>query len=366
MRITGFRLARLRVPLKTPFKTALREVDAIDDVVLLLDTDSGAVGYGSAPATAMITGETHASIIEALSRHIAPRVIGRDISELPALLDTVANAMAHNSSAKAAADIALHDLAAQSAGLSLARFLGGSAVQELTTDVTISVNDVAKMVGDTRDALALGFTALKVKVGKVIAEDLARIRAIHAAVAGRATLRLDANQGWTPEEAVAAVLAIEAEGIVLELVEQPVKGYDLEGLRFVRERVRTPVMADEAVFSPHEAQRVLREGAADILNIKLMKSGGLAGASRIAALASEQGAPCMMGCMLESSIGVAAAAHFAAAHSAAVTLIDLDSPALGQFDPVDGNTRFDHARIHLGDTPGLGIRGIAGLQFIHP
>ena len=366
MKITGFRLARLRVPLKTPFKTALREVDAIDDVVLLLDTDSGAVGYGSAPATAMITGETHASITEALAKHLAPRLIGGDVSELAALLAKVDAAMAHNSSAKAAANVALHDLAAQQAGVSLVRFLGGGDMRSLITDVTISVNDVAIMVSDTRDALALGFTALKVKVGKVLTDDLARIRAIHAEVAGRATLRLDANQGWTPKEAVAALHAIEAQSIALELVEQPVKGHDIAGLRFVREHSRTPVMADEAVFSPHDAQRVLDERAADILNIKLMKAGGLSGAAHIARIAAAHQVPCMMGCMLESSIGAAAAAHFAAAHSATVTLIDLDSPALGCFDPVDGNTRFEHAIIHLGDTPGLGIRGIAGLQWINP
>lgn len=368
MRITGARIARLRVPLKVPFRTALREVDHIDDRVLLLDTDTGAVGHGSAAATAMITGETHASIEAAWRLHLLPAVNGGEIGALPALLERLQRAMAGNTSAKAAVDIALHDLAAQAAGLPLHRFLGSrlEGTATLATDVTISANDVAAMRTDARAALEAGYRALKLKVGKHPESDIDTIDALHAEVADRARLRLDANQGWSTAQAITVMQALESRGLVFELLEQPVAADDLEGMAAIRAAITTPLLADEAVFNARDARRAIDAGAADRINLKLMKSGGLAGAARVADVAREAGVPCMVGCMLESPIGAAAAAHFAVANADLVRLIDLDSPGLARFDTVDGNVRFEGPRITVGDTPGLGIRAIAGLELLDP
>jgi len=368
MRITGWRIARLRVPLKVPFRTALREVDHVDDRVLLLDTDTGHVGHGSAAATAMITGETHASIEAAWRQHLLPALRDGDVAALPAVLDRMQRAMAGNCSAKAAVDIALHDLAAQAAGLPLHRFLGSrlEGTATLATDLTISANDAATMLADARAALDAGYRALKIKVGKHPESDVETIASLHADVAGRARLRLDANQGWTPPHAIAVMQALESRGLAFELLEQPVPADDLEGMAAIRAAITTRMLADEAVFNARDAQRAIAAGACDLINLKLMKSGGLAGAARVAEVAREAGLPCMVGCMLESPISAAAAAHFAVANADLVRLIDLDSPGLARFDPVDGNVRFEGARITVGDTPGLGIRAIAGLEFLDP
>ena len=148
----------------------------------------------------------------------------------------------------------------------------------------------------------------------------------------------------------------------LELVEQPVKARDLAGLKFVTERVHTPVMADESVFGPREVIELIRMRAADIINIKLMKTGGLSGAIQIADIAAVHGMECMMGCMLESSVSVAAAAHLAAAKSQVITKIDLDGPSLCLNDPVIGDTVFNEAEITLGTRPGFGVSDVPGLQ----
>ncbi|PPU92041.1 dipeptide epimerase [Xanthomonas albilineans] len=361
MKITDIRLGMLRVPLHTPFKTALRTVQAIEDVVVMVHTDNGHIGYGSAAATPPITGDTHGAIIAAIEHCIAPRLIGEDIADLNRIIGRIQGALAHNNSAKAALDIAIHDLWAQSYGAPLYRLLGGGT-PTLVTDLTISVNTIDTMVRDAHSAIARGFVALKIKVGQDTAEDIARVKAIHDAVGGRAQLRLDANQGWTPKQAVHAMHTLEQAGVVLELLEQPVKADDLDGLKYVTERVQTTVMADESVFAPAQAIALLRQRAADILNIKLMKAGGIANALRIADIAAAYGVPCMIGCMLESSIGVAAAAHLAVARANIITKVDLDSPSLGMFDPVDGGVRFDEAQIHISDAPGLGIRAIRGLE----
>lgn len=360
MKISEIRLGMLRVPLKTPFKTALRTVEQVEDVVVAIHTDSGHVGYGSAPATAVITGDTHGSIIEAVRRYIAPRLIGEDIADLNRITGLVQGAMEKNTSAKAAVEIATHDLWGQLHGAPLYRLLGGGEPR-LSTDITISVDAIDKMVADSLAAVARGFSALKVKVGKDIAVDVERIKAIHAAVDGRARLRLDANQGWTAKQAVRALHALEDAGVELELVEQPVKAHDLDGLRYVTERVHAPVMADESVFGPKDAIELIRMRAADIINIKLMKAGGISGALRIADICGLHGVECMIGCMLESSIGVAAAAHVAAARSDVITRIDLDGPSLCRHDPVAGGVLFEDADIRITDAPGLGIRAIDGL-----
>ena len=182
-----------------------------------------------------------------------------------------------------------------------------------------------------------------------------------AAVEGRALLRLDANQGWTAKQAVFALQTLENAGVRLELVEQPVKAHDLAGMRYVTERVHTPVMADESVFGPMEVIELIRMRAADIVNIKLMKTGGISNAVKIADICGLYGVDCMIGCMLESSIGVAAAVHLAVAKSDVISKIDLDGPSLCRFDPVAGGVIFNESEISITDAPGLGIRDIEGL-----
>ncbi|KAF1688313.1 dipeptide epimerase [Pseudoxanthomonas taiwanensis] len=361
MKITEIELGMLRVPLKTPFKTALRTVETVEDIVVRIRTDTGHTGYGEAPATAVITGDTHGSIVEAIERYIKPRLLGQDVSNLNRICNLVQTALERNTSAKAAVEIAIYDLWGQLYGAPLYKMLGGGD-PVVTTDITISVDHIDKMVADSIAAVERGFDSLKIKVGKDIGLDIERVKAIHAAVEGRALLRLDANQGWTAKQAVYAMHALEDAGVMLELLEQPVKAADIDGLKYVTDRVHTPVMADESVFGPTQVFDLIQRRAADIINIKLMKTGGISHAVRIADIASAYGVQCMMGCMLESAISVAAAVHVAAAKADTITKVDLDGPSLGQFNPVDGGVIFNEAEISITDAPGLGIRQIHGLE----
>ena len=361
MKITDIELGMLRVPLKTPFKTALRTVDTVEDIVVLVRTDSGHTGHGEAPPTAVITGDTHGSIVEAIERHIKPRLIGQDISNLNHICGLIQNSMERNTSAKAAVEIAVYDLWGQLHDAPLYKMLGGGD-PVITTDITISVDHIDKMVADSIAAVERGFDSLKIKVGKDIGLDIERVKAIHAAVEGRALLRLDANQGWTAKQAVYAMHALEDAGVLLELLEQPVKAADIEGLKYVTERVHTPVMADESVFGPSQVFDLIQRRAADIINIKLMKTGGISNAVRVADIAALYGVQCMIGCMLESAISVAAAVHLAVAKADAITKVDLDGPSLCQFNPVHGGVVFNESEITITDAPGLGIVRIDGLE----
>ena len=356
MKITQVRLGRISTPLRVPFKTALRTVNSVEDVIVELHTDTGAVGYGEAPPTGVITGDTTGAILGAIQDHIAPALLGRDLDEFEDLTAAVQKALVHNTSAKAAVDMALWDLLGQKYSAPVYRMLGG-ARKNIVTDITISVNPPEEMARDARTAVQRGYDCLKVKVGKEPEKDIARLSAIRGAVPKETCIRIDANQGWTPKEAVRILNGMQEKGLDLEFVEQPVKAHDFEGLKYVTERSYVPVLADESVFSPQDALTIMQMGAADLVNIKLMKCGGLYNALKIASAAEVYGVECMIGCMLEAKISVNAAVHLACAKQI-ITRVDLDGPVLCSEDPILGGAVFNEKEITVSNEPGLGIKGI--------
>lgn len=213
------------------------------------------------------------------------------------------------------------------------------------------------MVRDSLLAVEKGFHVLKVKVGKGGAKDVERIREIRNAVGKDIVIRVDANQGWTREEAVSTITAMEDAGLGIELVEQPVSYHDFKGMQYVTAQVETPILADESVFSYEDAVRLMEEKGADLINIKLMKTGGIHEAVRICDAADQFGVKCMIGCMLESKVSVSAGVHLAAARSC-VTMADLDGPSLCRIDPYEGGPVYEGPHIFLKEDNGIGITGV--------
>ena len=356
MKIKEIAVGEIALPLARPFKTALRTVETVNDIVVRITTDDGRVGYGEAPPTAVITGDTKGSIVCAIKEFIAPNLIGMDVEDMDGVQKKLHSCILKNTSAKAAVDMALYDLYGKRWGAPLYKLLGG-AKQEIETDITISVNPIDEMVADSLDAVKQGFRVLKVKVGKEGKADVERIAAIRQAVGPKAVIRVDANQGWTSSQAISIISAMEDKGLDIELVEQPVPAHDIDGLRTITRQVETPILADEAVFSAEDAIHIMQTGAADLLNIKLMKTGGIWKALQICSVADIYGVKCMMGCMLESRLSVAAGAHLAAAKDC-ITICDLDGPSLCSVDPYTGGPIFDGATIRMSDDPGIGVDNI--------
>lgn len=356
MKIAKIETAEISIPLVTPFKTALRTVESVNDIVVRITADDGQVGFGEAPPTAVITGDTKGSICCAIEEFIAPNFVGMDIENIDGIMKKLHGCILKNTSAKAAVDMAIYDLFAKSCGKPLYKVLGGSR-REIETDLTISVNDIDEMVSDSLKAVEKGFKILKIKVGKESKKDIERIKAIREAVGGSIKLRIDANQGWSPKEAVRIIRTLEDMGMDMDLVEQPVNAHDFDGMKFVTSQVYTPILADESVFSPEDAIRLIRERGADLINIKLMKTGGIYEALKICAMGESFGVECMIGCMLESKIAVSAAAHLAAGKGI-ITRADLDGPSLCKEDPYIGGPTFDGPRIIMNDEPGMGIREV--------
>ena len=363
MKITEVRLGKISVPLRVPFKTALRTVNSVEDVVVEIHTDTGAIGYGEAPPTGVITGDTTGAIIGAVKDHISKAIIGKDVDDFENLMMAVQSSMVKNTSAKAAVDMALWDLYGQLYKIPAYKLMGGSR-KTVCTDITISVNDPETMAKDAADAIARGYDCLKVKVGKEPEKDIARLSAIRGVVPKKTLIRIDANQGWEPKEAVRILNGMQERGLDIEFVEQPVKGHDIDGLKYVTERSYVPVLADESVFSVEDAFKILQMRAADMINIKLMKCGGLYNGLKIATAAEVYGVECMIGCMLEAKISVNAAVHLACAKQI-ITKIDLDGPVLCSEDPIIGGAVFNEKDITVSDEPGLGIKGIEEGKIIY-
>ena len=362
MKITGVRLGKISVPLRVPFKTALRSVSSVEDVIVEVYTDTGEVGYGEAPPTGAITGDTTGAILGALQDHIIKTVVGRDVDEFEDLMQALNKCIVGNTSAKAAMDMALWDLYGQLYRIPVYKLMGGSR-KEIITDITISVNDPEEMARDAVDAVRRGYDTLKIKVGTHPELDVARLTAVRQAIGNDTRIRIDANQGWEPKQAVRLLNQMQEKGLDIEFVEQPVKAHDIDGLKYVTERSYVPVLADESVFSPEDAVRIMQTGAADLVNIKLMKCGGLYNALKIVSAAEVYGVECMIGCMLEAKISVNAAVHLACAKKI-ITKIDLDGPVLCSEDPILGGAVFDEQRITVSDEPGLGIKGVEKITYL--
>lgn len=359
MNITKIKTGIVSIPLLKPFKTALRTVETLRTIIVAVETDAGVTGWGEAPPTGAITGDSLGSIRGSIHEFMAPRLQGKSIANLEETLETLEKSCVKNTSAKAAVDMAIHDLFGRLHKAPLYKLLGGYRTR-VETDLTISVNSPDEMVRDSKEAVERGFRILKIKVGREPALDIERIRAIRAAVGKNTVIRVDANQGWSRREAVRIMHALESANLDIELVEQPLPAHDVEGMKLVKEAIDTPVLADESVFSALDAEEIINLHAADYVNIKLMKTGGLRSALRICAIAELHGVECFMGCMMESKLSVTAAAHLACARSI-ITRCDLDSPALCAKDPVRGGVVFKGPWLEVPEAPGLGIDGVDGV-----
>ncbi len=352
MKINSIRTTILKAPLKNPFITSLRRVDALEDLVVIIECDDGSVGYGEGAPTPVITGETVGSMIAAIE-YIKPHIIGKEIEDFDTILGLMHSLILKNTTAKSALEIALYDLKAKAVKQPLYKILGGTQTH-FKTDITISIGEIDKMIIDALSAVSLGYDTLKIKIGDDPKKDIERVKAIDNALDKNIKLRLDANQGWTAKESVSLLHALEKENIIAEFIEQPVAADDMEGLLYIKQRVQTPLLADESIFSVKDARKLLEMQAIDYVNIKLAKTAGITQALELADLSKAFGVKCMIGCMLEGPISVAAGVHVASAKADIITMLDLDAVSLLASHPVDTSIVFDESDIILSDTIGLG------------
>ena len=279
-------ITQFDVLLDEPFVTALRPVPELERVLVEVVTDTDLVGVGEAAPGPIVTGETQAGIADVLETMIAPVLVGEDPRRTNHLIAIIHEAIGEAFTAKAAVDVALHDLKAKAADMPLYQLLGGYAEEPVIEVPTVlSMKPPDEMADDAAAAVDAGYEGVKIKLGEYPETDVERVRAVANAVPVDIHLKADANQGWP--DAKTALRVLRACGEHLDLIEQPLVASDIEGLVAVRDQSSIPVMPDESVWSATDALSLVKRGAGDRYNIKLMKTGGLWEAGRLNAIAAE-------------------------------------------------------------------------------
>lgn len=320
------------MPLKDAFETSKGRKTASPAVVVEIGLSDGKTGYGSATPVYYVTGEDVDDVMASVDR-CRGSIVGRDITGYRPLFDAIYEALPDKCSARAALEMAVVDGFCKQYGIPMYKFFGG-ALSQVETDVTIPICEPEKARELSRDAAARGFHHLKVKVGgKDQDEDFARVIAMHEG-APNCTIRLDANQGFTPEFAVEYTKRLLDAGVNVDMLEQPVDRDDLDGLAYVTANTSVPVFADEACRNPADAIRLVQANMVDGINIKLMKA-GISGALDIIAVCRAAGKDLMLGSMLENGIGIATSVHFAAG-TGVFSRLDLDGHLLAVDMPFPG------------------------------
>lgn len=350
MKITGVESWRVDLKLAEPYAIAYGSYDTAPNIFLRLDTDGGARGYGCAAPDPQVTGETPEQVADALAGIAADVLHGADALRPVHLLVALREQLTELPGAMAAVDMALFDLLGKAAGLPLWRLLGGYR-DCIETSITIGILPEQETVRRARERVAQGFRALKLKGGVDVEDDIARLLKVREAVGNGIELRFDANQGYTPQEAERFLAGIAAAD--LEILEQPTSSELPEQLGPLTRSASAAVMADESMVSRLDAFHLAGKQLVDLLNVKLMKVGGIDEALRVTAIGSAVGVRTMVGCMDEATLGIAAGLHFALARPS-VSYADLDGHLDLVDDPTAGAVILRDGVLYPAERPGLG------------
>jgi L-alanine-DL-glutamate epimerase-like enolase superfamily enzyme len=350
MKITKIEIILVKVPYLHPFRIALAVMDSTQNIIVRVHDSDGLVGVGEGCPARFVTGEAPETAFESAQLY-AKILLGKNPLEIETRLGELEHFMVKNTAVRCAYDLALYDLLAKHASLPLYAVLGGQK-QEIWSNRTIGMDMPEAMAETARAFVKGGARALKIKVGSGFKEDLKRIQCIREAAGSEVCLRLDANQGWDEATALSALNALVDYDV--QVCEQPLPSWNIDGLKRLRERSPIAIMADESIFDPHDAFRLAAMGAVDYFNIKLAKSAGIHRALKINAIGESSGIQCMLGGMAETLIGVSAGAHLICA-CPNITLADLDSPFHFAEEPCSGGVDFQASgMVTLSDTPGHG------------
>lgn len=354
MKINGLHCHIRKMKLKEPYSISYESVDSCDSVFIRICTDKGMTGLGIAAPDFAVTGETADDVFECFTSVIEPFLKGCDVFGYAWIIESLKDSLPDNPSARAMVDMALYDLLAQKAGVPLYKLLGGYR-KEIATSITIGIMPVHMALGYTKEHIKRGFKILKIKGGKNVEEDIEKIIRIREAAGKHIKIRFDANQGYSLGESIRFLK--ETKKANVELLEQPTLKTDLELLKKVTLKSSIPVMADESLLSLSDVFELSRHGSSDLINIKLMKTGGIMEAMHINSVARAAGIKAMVGCMDESALGIAAALHFTLSRPN-IEYADLDGHLDIVDDPFEGMIKIEDGIIYPPETPGLGWIGM--------
>ncbi|MGB3153309.1 MAG: dipeptide epimerase [Chitinophagaceae bacterium] len=344
-------LYKLSIPLVEPFITSLGTDTHAENVVIKIITREGIIGFGECSPYMPINGESQDTCF-IVGQYFAKALKGKDPLQIEACITLMDQIIYGNSSIKSAFDMAFYDIAAQQAEVPLYKFIGGKNNKTIITDYTVSIGAAVKMAADAVKIKEQGYPAIKVKLGKNGNTDVERIRAVREAVGKEIPVRIDANQGWNVEEAITTLKALAQFDI--QHCEEPIPRWAFMELPRVKKESPIPIMADESCGDEHDAERLIKIGACDYMNIKLGKSGGIFKALKMVRLAEAAGIHLQIGAFMESRLAMTAFAHFALC-SPAIEHYDFDTALMFIEDPVTGGIIYEkNGVVKVPELVGLG------------
>jgi L-alanine-DL-glutamate epimerase-like enolase superfamily enzyme len=351
MKIVKVEAWPVNMKLSEPYAIAYEKVEHTTNVFLRIETSAGITGYGCGAPDEKITGETVASVINAYRDVVEPLVKNGDPLCYSLLLEKLRKPLKSQPSARAGFDMALYDILGKYCRLPLWKLLGGFR-KNIKTSVTVGILPIEETLSRVREYIAKGFTAIKLKGGLDVDMDIERVNKVRETFDKHLELRFDANQGYTEKQALKFIRG--SENAKIELLEQPTPKGQADLLSSITKKAPIPIMADESIMSLRDVFRLARGNVVDMVNIKLMKAGGIYEALMINAVARSAGLEVMVGCMDEATIAIAAGLHFALARPN-VIYADLDGYMGLLDDPTSGAVHLRNGRLYPSDDPGLGF-----------
>ena len=351
MKIQHIEVWPVTCKLAEPYTIAYKTYDSAKIVFTRIETNTGINGFGCCSPDPDVTGETAEQVNQLLVNDITAELIGLPADRLAVPLTKINRYRVSSPGAVAAIDMALFDIWGKICHQPVFRLLGGFR-EEIATSITIGILPEEETLTKAREFVRHGFQVLKLKGGLDVADDIARVCRTREVVGRDIAIRFDANQGYSVAASIEFARGVKNEDI--EFIEQPTPQDDFQALAAVISQSDVPIMADESLKSTQDMMRLAAANAADLINIKLMKSGGISGAMGINAIAAAAGIPVMIGCMDEPALGIAAGLHFALA-SPNVRYADLDGHFDLLADPTRGSVICENGMLRPTGEPGFGV-----------
>ena len=312
MKITALKVTAVNIPLLKPYHIAvLGTVESTQSVILELHTDEGLIGIGESDPALMFTGESQQTVMTMLQHHLGPAIIGMDPRNIENIHARMAAVTVGNPFAKAAIDLACHDLLGKALAAPVYQLLGGLVNERIPVMWSLGSDTPENNAADAVAKVEEGYGTIGLKLGVLEpGEDIKRVAAVRKAINDDIYIRCDANQGWNVGTAISTIRELENYGVAM--VEQPVPKHDLAGMAEVARAVNIPIGVDESLSSPQDALDAINAKAADFYSIKTTKHGGLSPSKKIAALVQTAGGKFFINSMIEMGVSVMSGLHFAA------------------------------------------------------
>ncbi|MED3326055.1 dipeptide epimerase [Bacillus thuringiensis] len=351
MKITAIHLYAIRLPLRSPFVISYGSYSDMPSIIVKMETDEGIIGYGEGVADDHVTGESWESTFHTLKHTLTPALIGKNPMNIEKIHDMMDNTIYGVPTAKAAIDIACFDIMGKKLNQPVYQLIGGRYHEEFPVTHVLSIADPEDMAEEAASMIQKGYQSFKMKVGTNVKEDVKRIEAVRERVGNDIAIRIDVNQGW--KNSANTLTALRSLGhLNIDWIEQPVIADDIDAMAHIRSKTDLPLMIDEGLKSSREMRQIIKLEAADKVNIKLMKCGGIYPAVKLAHQAEMARIECQVGSMVESSVASSAGFHVAFSKKI-ITSVELTGPL--KFTKDIGNLHYDVPFIRLNEKPGLGI-----------